>query len=353
PPSAPAMLDAAAPEFIRSEAEREAVLTHPSAALVEALRTLHGPLVVLGAGGKMGPTLCVRARRAADAAGRRDLRVVAVSRYTDAGARAWLEARGVQTVACDLLDGDLAALPDAANVVYLVGLKFGTRHDPAQTWAVNTLVPARVARRYAGARIAALSTGNVYPLVPVASGGATEETPLTPLGEYANACVARERIFAFEAARTETPVVLLRLNYAVDLRYGVLVDLGRRILAGTRIDLTMGYLNCIWQGDANDTVLRSLALAEIPPRPLNLTGPAVLSVRTLAERLAALLGRTVRFTGTEAPTALLSDPARACALLGPPPTGVETMLRWTARWLLDGGATLSKPTRFEVRDGRY
>ena len=341
------------PHHISTEAELDEVMTRPSAALQAFIATVHGPLVVLGAGGKMGPSLCKRARRAADAAGH-DLDVIAVSRFTDARVREDLDAAGIQTVACDLMDAAaLGQLPRAKNVIYLVGMKFGTGRAPARTWAVNTLIPAHTMAHYAGARIVALSTGNVYPLVPVAGGGAVESSPMTPVGEYANACVARERIFEYCAGESATPVVLVRLNYAIDLRYGVLVDIARRIQAGEPVDVTTGFLNCIWQGDANDMILRSLALAAIPPAPLNLTGPEIHSVRSLAKRLGALMDRPVRFTGEEAETALLSDPAVACARLGDPLVSIDTMLRWTAHWVEQGGALLDKPTHFEVRDGKY
>ncbi|HUH12680.1 MAG TPA: NAD(P)-dependent oxidoreductase [Longimicrobiales bacterium] len=340
------------PDIITSEHVLDDVMTRPSPELVAFARTLAGPLLVLGAGGKMGPSLAARAKRAATEAGV-ELEVVAVSRFGDDAARAWLEARGVRTVARNLLTDGLDDLPDASRIVYLVGQKFGTTSAPARTWALNALVPERVCARWPAARFAALSTGNVYPLMPVARGGSVEDDPLTPLGEYANACVARERIFEDASARRGTRVVLLRLNYALDLRYGVLVDLARRILAGEPIDLTTGHVNLIWQGDANDAAIRALDLATAPPRALNLTGREVLSVRELAQRLGSWLEEEPRFTGAEADSALLSDPARAYALLGAPPTPLEAVLRWTAAWVRAGGRTLGKPTRFEVRDGRF
>ena len=327
-------------------------MSRPSDALVAFVASLDGPLVVLGAGGKMGPSLCALARRAADEAGR-DLEVVAVSRFSDPDARRWLDDRGVRTQACDLLTDDLSGLPDAENVVYLVGLKFGTQQAPARTWAVNTLVPARVTERYAGARITALSSGNVYPLVPVESGGSTEDGALTPLGEYANACVARERLFQYASERWGTPGVLVRLNYAADLRYGVLVDLARTVAERRPVHVEMGYLNCIWQRDANDAVIRSLALAETPMPALNLTGPDRLSVRELATRLGSLMDVPVTIVGEEAPTALLSDVSRMVDTLGAPETPLDVVLRWTADWVARDQPTLGKPTHFEVRDGRY
>ena len=341
------------PDLIHTEAERADVMTRPTAALTAFVRTLKGPLVVLGAGGKMGPSLCVQARRAADEAGH-DLDIIAVSRFTDTAAREGLEAHGVRTQVCDLMDRPaLADLPDAENVIYLVGLKFGTQQDPARTWAVNTLIPAYAAERYARSRLVALSTGNVYPMTPVARGGSVETDALTPLGEYANACVARERLFQYYSQQNGTPVALIRLNYALDLRYGVLVDIAQKIHAGHPVDVTMGHLNAIWQGDANAMIVRALALAESPPKALNLTGPATLSVRDLAHRLGALMDRPVHITGTEAETALLSNAAEACATLGPPPTPLDTVLRWTAHWIQHGGSTLNKPAHFDVRDGEY
>ena len=340
------------PAHLQTEAELDDWMTRPSEALTAFVAELRGPLVVLGAGGKMGPSLCVLARRAAEAAGH-DLDVVAVSRFSDPDVRTWLESRGVHTQSCDLMTDDLSALPDAENVLYLVGLKFGTAQAPTRTWAVNTLIPARVTERYAGSRIVALSSGNVYPLVPVGSGGSVETDALTPLGEYPNACVARERIFQYGSEQHGTPGVLVRLNYATDLRYGVLVDLAQRIAAGQPVDVTMGYLNCIWQRDANDLIIRSLALAETPMRPLNLTGTERLSVRTLAERLAELMDRPVAFVGEEAPTALLSDVSEMVEAFGEPETPLDTVLRWTADWIAADRATLGKPTHFQVRDGQY
>jgi nucleoside-diphosphate-sugar epimerase len=328
-------------------------LTRPDGGLVEASRAISSPLVVLGAGGKMGPTLAVLAQRAAAAAGRR-LEVIAVSRFGDPAARGWLEERGVRTVACDLLESEsLTSLPDAANLLYLVGLKFGTSQNPAATWAINTLVPARVAARYGGARLVALSTGNVYPLTPVAGGGSVETDPLTPVGEYANAAVGRERVFEYCSRRYSLRVALLRLYYATELRYGIVTDLARKVLRGEAIDLTNGYFNCIWQGDANAMILRALALAEQPPTAWNLCRPERFSVRTTAELLGEAMGCQPRFAGLEADTALLGDSTRLCAVLGDPATPMSAMLRWTAHWTKTGGRSLDRPTHFEVRDGQY
>lgn len=341
------------PELIETEQELDEEMTRPSRTLEAFVRTLSGPLIVVGAGGKMGPSLCVLAKRAAEAAGS-SLEVIAASRFSSDQARQWLEERGVRTVRCDVMDrGAVDRLPSGSNVIYLVGLKFGTRDAPARTWAANTLAPAHVAERFGDARIVALSTGNVYPFVPVASGGADESEALTPIGEYANAAVARERIFEYFSERTGTPIALVRLNYAVDLRYGVLVDLGRTILEGRPVDLTTGFFNCIWQRDANDMIVRALALASSPPLALNLTGGETLSVRETAVELARLMNRSVQFEGQEAETALLSNSKVAYERLEHPPTPLGVVLRWTAHWLEAGKPTLGKPTHFEVRDGRY
>jgi nucleoside-diphosphate-sugar epimerase len=341
------------PEHIETEDALDEVLTRPMPALVESIKALTSPLIILGAGGKMGPTLAVLARRAADAAGH-PLDIVAVSRFSDARKRDWLEARQVRTIACDLMARDaFAGLPDTDNVIYLVGLKFGTAQDPATTWASNTLVPAYAAERYARARIAALSTGNVYPLAPIDSAGWSESDPLTPVGEYANSCVARERIFEYVSRRHGARLASIRLSYALDLRYGVLVDIARKVFAGQPIDVTMGYLNCIWQGDANEFIVRSLALASSPPTVLNLTGSKALAVRNVAQQFGTLMDRPVQFTGEEAPTALLSNTARLRSDLGEPATPLDVVVRWTGHWIMNHGRLLDKPTHFEVRDGVY
>lgn len=340
------------PDVIRNEAELDEVMTRPSAALVDFFRELRGRLLVLGAGGKMGPTLAVLARRAAEAAGN-SLEVLAVSRFGDETPRRWLEDRGVRTLSADLLDPvAVAKLPDGDNVISLVGLKFGTTQDSARTWAVNTLVPANIGERYGRARIVALSTGNVYPLTPVACGGSLETDSLVPLGEYPNSAVARERLYEYRAQQARTPLAIIRLNYAVELRYGVLIDIARKVWAGDVVDVTMGHLNCIWQGDANDMILRALAVASAPARAINLTGP-ILSVRELATSLGERLGKPACITGTEADTALVSNTTRMQELLGSPTTPLDTILRWTAAWVRDGGRLLDKPTHFEVRDGKY
>lgn len=341
------------PDVIENEQALDELLTRPRPELVQFIKSVRSPLVILGAGGKMGPSLAVLARRAAEAASHK-LDIIAVSRFSDTNARRWLEECEVRTLSCDLYDrAATRQLPETENVLFLVGQKFGTTQSPAATWAANTIVPARVAEHYAAARIVALSTGNVYPLSPVARGGSVESDPLTPLGEYANATVGRERVFEFFSQRNRTPVVMLRLFYAIDLRYGVLRDLAEKIWAGKPIDLANGHFNCIWQGDANEMVIRSLALAASPAVAFNLTSEDVLSVRTVATRLGELLGKPARLIGAENETALIGNTAKLRALLGDPPTPLEAMIRWTADWVNRGGRSLGKPTHFEVRDGRY
>jgi nucleoside-diphosphate-sugar epimerase len=325
-------------------------LSRPTAADCELMRSLSGDVMVLGAGGKMGPSLARRARRAADQAGPLR-RVFAVSRFAEPEARCLLEQWGVETIACDLLDASqLARLPDCPNVLFLAGRKFGSTENQPLTWATNVLLPALAAERFRGSRIVALSSGNVYPL---AAKPTTERTPPAPVGEYAQSVLGRERVFEYFSARDATPVALIRLNYAIDLRYGVLLDIGRRVFARQPVPLAMGAVNVIWQGDANCICLRALALAAAPPLVLNVTGPEVLRVRWIAERFGEIFGVEPQFEGSEASTALLSDSALCCRLLGPPPTSPLQMIQMTAAWVRDGGATLGKPTHFEVRDGAF
>ncbi|MFI9593878.1 NAD-dependent epimerase/dehydratase family protein [Nonomuraea sp. NPDC052265] len=329
-------------------------LTRPSESLVADLAAGSGDLVVLGAGGKMGPTLCRLARRGLDAAGRGADRVLAVSRWSDRVAAAALAAHGVDVVPFDLLDGDLGTLPDAADVVFMVGAKFGTSAAPYLAWVVNAALPARVADRYGQARVAALSTGNVYPLVPVASGGSVEGDPVGPVGEYAMSCLGRERIFGHAAATRGTAVTIVRLNYAVDLRYGVLADIGQRVLSGAPVDVTTGHVNVVWQGYANEVVLRSLAHATPgTPFTLNLTGPETASVRRVAAAFGERFGKPVSFEGSEAATALLNDATLCHRLFGYPHVPLGTLVDRQAAWLAAGLPTSGKPTKFAVRDGRF
>ena len=339
--------------LIHSEPELDELLSAPSDADRAAMRAMEGGLLILGAGGKMGPSLARRARRAADEAGI-SKSIVAVSRFSDRAVETQLQEAGIETIGADLLDfGQLARLPDAENVIFMAGRKFGSAGAAHLTWASNAYLPARVAERYPHARIVAFSSGNVYPFVPLASGGATEETAPVPVGEYAQSVLARERMFEFFSARHGTRVCLLRLNYAVELRYGVLRDIGARVFQGQPVNVGMGSVNAIWQGDANSICLRSFALCESPPAVLNLTGPETLSVRDIAGRFGQLFGREPIFEGREADTALLNNAARCQQLFGAPSVSAETAIAWTADWIRRGGTAWDKPTHFETRDGRF
>jgi nucleoside-diphosphate-sugar epimerase len=341
------------PETIETEEQLEEVLSAPTPELIADLSRLEGDLLVLGAGGKMGPMLARLARRGLDASGSRQ-KVIGVSRFTSDAARQSLEAAGVDTIACDLLDRQsVEQLPQVPNVIFMAGRKFGSTGNEPLTWAMNTHVPALVAERYRGSRIVAFSTGNVYDLAPVVRGGSTEDMPTRPIGEYAQSCLGRERIFQYFSQRYETPAMLVRLNYAVELRYGILLDVGQKVATGTPVDLTMGNVNVIWQGDANAAVLRALHLAASPASILNLTGPEIVSIRAVATRVGDLLGVKPRFEGAEAPTALLSNASRAHALFGYPHVSLDQMIRWVAHWIAIGGALLDKPTHYEQRDGKF
>jgi nucleoside-diphosphate-sugar epimerase len=337
----------------RSEAELDELLSRPSGDDVAAAGGLEGDLAVLGAGGKMGPSLVRLARRAFDAAGRAG-RVIAISRFSDEALAARLATDGVTVIRADLLDPDaVRALPPAAHVILMAGHKFGSTINPEQTWATNVLLPAEAARRYAGSRIVAFSTGNVYPLTPVTAGGPTEDGPVGPVGEYAQSALARERILTHLARRSGTPLALLRLNYAVEPRYGVLRDIADRVRARRPVPLAMGYVNLIWQRDANSVALRALAHGGVPPLVLNLTGRETLAVRDLAQRLGRKFGVAPTFDGLEADTALLSNAARAARLFGPPATSLDQMVDLVADWVAAGGRSLGKPTRFEEREGAF
>jgi nucleoside-diphosphate-sugar epimerase len=337
------------PATIEDEATLEEVLSRPDPALVADLAAAPGDILVLGAAGKMGPTLCRLAKRADPAR-----RVVAVARWSEDGLRARMESWGIECIAADLMDrAALAALPDAPNVVFMAARKFGSTGNEALTWAMNVLLPAMVAERYAGARIVFFSTGNVLPLVPVMSGGATEDTPPAPVGDYAASCLGRERVFQHAAATRGTPCFGIRLNYAIDLRYGVLADIATKVRDGVPVPLAMGHANVIWQGDANAWTLRALARCATDCPILNVTGPETVSVRQVAAEFARRMGREAAFAGAEAPDALLSNAARAFALFGYPQVPLGRMLDWVAGWVARGGRSLGKATKFEVRDGRF
>ena len=328
-------------------------LAQPTPFVRAVLDRTPGPFLVLGAGGKIGLHLAIMLRRTLNELGRND-RVIAVSRFNTLRDRAAFSSRGIESLACDLTDpAGLAALPEAPTVFFLAGVKFGTASSPDLLHAVNIELPRRVAARFPRSRIVAFSSGCVYPFVTSASGGATEQTPPAPIGDYAASCLSREEVFAAAAAEHGNPVALIRLNYAVEFRYGLLVDIAQRVLAHQPVDVTMGYVNVIWQTDAVAHSIQALELAGSPAVPINITGGEILSVRDLVHRFGAIAGVTGSVTGAEAATAWLNNATRSHQLFGAPITSIDTMMHWIVAWLRAGGETWGKPTGFERRDGRY
>jgi nucleoside-diphosphate-sugar epimerase len=328
-------------------------MTTPSDALIEDLGKLDGDVLVLGAAGKMGPTLCKLGQRALAAAAS-TRRIIAVSRFSSPETRTELETAGVSTIACDLLDDTaIAGLPDVENVVYMVGTKFGTSGNPHLTWRNNVYVAGRIADQYRASRIVVFSSGNVYPLRPLAEGGADEQVPPNPVGEYAQSVLGRERMFEYAASTWGTRILQFRLNYAIDLRYGVLHEIARAVWEDRPVDVSMGSVNVIWQGDANEMALRSLLHAESPPRILNVTGPENASVRWLAQEFGRLFGKSAATEGDESSAALLSNAGAAHALFGYPRTTLGQMIEMTAYWVRNGGERWDKPTHFQERQGQY
>lgn len=341
------------PRQIETEEELDELLARPYPETVELMKRLEGDIIILGVGGKMGPSLARLAVNAVREAGVAK-KVIGVARFSDPSLRDWLHKYGVETITCDLSDFDaVRALPKAANVLYLAGRKFGAVGSEAQTWIQNVVVPSYVGQAFRDSRIVAFSTGCVYALLGPESGGSTEADPPAPVGEYANSCLGRERVFENYSRQYGTPVLLYRLNYAIDLRYGVLDDIGRKVAAGEPVDLTVGAANCIWQGDANNRALLCLEHAGSPPVALNITGPETLSVREVALEFGRLLGREVTFTGTEGNKCYLSNASRSIELFGPPRVPVSRLIEWSARWIERGGRNLNKPTHFTVTDGQF
>jgi NAD-dependent epimerase/dehydratase family protein len=341
------------PDRISSETELEDLLAHPSEEDIATVARLEPDILILGAGGKMGPSLARRVQRAAARAGNGS-RVLAVSRFSSREAQTELEAGGVSTLACDLLSGPaITGLPRFPNVLYLAGRKFGTTDRTDITWATNTVVPARVAEHFADSRMVVFSTGNVYPLVPATGPAPTEADAPAPVGEYAQSCLGRERVVEYVSREDGLRALMFRLNYAVDLRYGTLVDIARKVHAEEPIDLGVGYFNAIWQGDANSYALRSLEHCASPPAVLNVTGPDRISTRECAEWFGRFFGKAPRFVSEEGTLALLSDSTLCRTLLGEPQVPLPVLRQWVAHWVRDGGSTLNKPTHFEVTDGRF
>jgi nucleoside-diphosphate-sugar epimerase len=339
--------------MIDSEAALEDNLSCPTPETVRDLSSLEGDLVLLGVGGKMGPTLARMARRALDQSGKKNA-VFGVARFSNSRSRESLEAAGVRTLSCDLLNREeVRKLPEAGAVIFMVGQKFGTTGAEASTWATNAYLPGLVGERYAGRPTVAFSTGNVYPLVPVAGGGATESTPPGPIGEYAQSALGRERMFEYFSRTHGTPTAIYRLNYAVELRYGILLEVALKVWNDLALDVRMGYVNVIWQADANAIALRMLSTVQSPPAVWNVTGPEIVPIRGLANRFGELLGKKPVVTGREEPTALLNNASKALGHFGKPSVTLDQAVTWVAHWVKSGGATLNKPSHFETRDGKF
>jgi nucleoside-diphosphate-sugar epimerase len=355
PALVPPSLAHALPDTVRDAEHLEDLLSEPSPGVVDTLSRLQGDLALLGVGGKMGPSLARMIRRASDAAGVKR-RVIGVSRFGADGARlaARLNGWGVETIPCDLLDPEqLGRLPEVPNVVYMAAMKFGTTGQQARTWAMNSYLPGTVAQKFRRSRIVAFSTGNLYPLVPVSGGGSVETDEPAPVGEYGMSCLGRERIFEHFSGVHQIPMAIIRLNYAVEMRYGVLFDMARKVWASDPVDVAMGNLNAIWQADANAMTLQAFDHVATPPRVFNVTGPETLSVRRVCEEYGRLMCKAVRFTGTEAPTALLNNAQLSHRLFGYPRVPIQQVIAWTADWVMRGGESHGKPTHFQTRDGKF
>ena len=346
-------MDTIEPQYIEDSEQLEEVMSRPTPEVVEAMGRMTGDLLILGVGGKMGPTLAKLAKRAINESGS-EQGVIGVSRFSSPGLQADLNQASIETVVCDLLNEvELQGLPDVPNVIFMAGRKFGATGNEPLTWAMNTYLPGRVAEKYRKSRIVIFSTGNVYPLTPVSHGGAVETHPVDPIGEYAQSCLGRERVFEHASNQFGTPLAILRLNYAIDLRYGILLDIAEKVYYEKPVDVTMGAANVIWQRDANAVVLRALTHCQSPAMLLNLTGPEIVSIRWLATRFGEIFGKAPAFEGVEAETALLSNAARCHQLFGYPRISLEQMVLWVAHWVEIGEVTLGKPTKFEVRDGKF
>ncbi|NLC42953.1 MAG: NAD(P)-dependent oxidoreductase [Clostridiales bacterium] len=336
-----------------NEARLDEMLTTPSQRLLEDVAKIKGDIMILGAGGKMGPTLSLLAKKAVDQAGGNQ-KVIAVSRFTDPIAVKLLNDNGVDTIPGDLTDREfLNSLPEVDNIIYMVGRKFGTGGQEHLTWAMNVGLPVNVAERFNSSNIVVFSSGNVYPMVPIHSSGADEQVAPLPNGEYGMSSLGRERIFENASHRWNTPVFIYRLNFAIDLRYGVLYDIASTIMAGEPVSISMPVFNCIWQGDANEMAIRALLHTGSPATIMNITGPETVSTRYAAEELGRLLGKEVTFEGEESETAFLNNSALAMKTFGYPTVPIKTMLEWQAEWILSGGRALNKPTHFEERKGKY
>ena len=338
---------------IRTIEELENILSEPTPGVIETLGRLDGDIMLLGAGGKMGPTLARMARRASDAAGVKR-RVIAASIFPNEQDKVGLANAGVETIACDFFDeAQLDALPDSPNVVFMVGMKFGSSGAEGLTWAINAFLPGLICGKYRSSRMVIFSSGNIYQFVPVDSGGSSETSPIGPVGEYAMSVLGRERVFQHFSGAYGIPMLIIRLNYAVELRYGVLTDIARQVYEGKPINVSNGYVNVIWQADANAMTLQAFDKTAVPPFVLNVSGPEILSVRKVAEEFGEMMGRKPIIEGKEAPDALLSDGSLGYSLFGKPQVSAKQMMEWIAAWIMRGGESLGKPTHFESREGKF
>ncbi len=341
------------PDIISSEEQLDTFLAEPYPETVKMMRNLKGDIMILGVAGKMGPSLARLASNATNEAGI-DRSIFGVSRFSNSGVQDQLESWGVETIQCDLANyGELAALPDAENVIFMAGKKFGSVGSEPETWLLNTLVPGYVAKRFQKSRIVVFSTGCVYDLVSRETGGSKESDPPGPIGEYANSCLGRERIFEYLSGQSNTPGLLFRLNYAIDLRYGVLLDIAQSVYENREIDITVDDVNIIWQGDANNRALLSLAHTSVPPAVLNVTGPEIISVTKVAREFGRIFNKDVRLSGTPINRSYLSNASQSIRLFGEPRISVDRMVHWTAEWIRCGGYVYGKPTMFQITDGNY
>ena len=341
------------PKKIANDKQLEKLLSRPTAEAVEMFRKLDGDIIFLGIAGKIGPSLANMAKRACDEAGVKK-RIIGVSRFRDSEEKKQIESFGIETIQGDLLDrGFLESLPKVKNVFFLAGMKFGSEDNLSLTWAMNSYLPALVVEHFKGSRIVAYSTGCVYPFVPVGSGGSLEADMPQPVGEYAQSCLGRERMFEYGSKKNGTPVALIRLNYAAEPRYGVLVDIATKVKNNLPVDLAMGYFNVIWQGDANEIAIRSFLHCDVPANILNVTGPETLSIKWLAEQFGLILGKEPQFVNEVQPNALLSNASKAHQLFGYPRVTVRQMIEMTVAWLQGGGKTINKPTHFQERKGQF
>ena len=339
--------------YVETIAQLEKKLAEPSEDLTEDIAALEGDVLILGVSGKVGPGLARQARNAIDKAGV-DKRVIGVARFTDKGLAEELQSDGIQTIAADLTDNrQLQELPDVENVVYMIGNKFGTSGNEHFTWMMNAYLPGRVAERFRNSRIVAFSTLLVYPLTPVKLGGSMEHDAPGPVGEYAQSCLGRERVFEHFSLKHGTPVVLFRLAYAIETRYGVLLEIAQAVKNGEPIDLRMGHTSVIWQGDATEMALRSLNVCDSPPRIVNISGPELVSVRWLAERFGERFGAAPVFSSEEAETSFVINASQAHRLFGYPKVDLPEMIEWVAQWVASDGETANKPTRFQQREGYF